>query len=1043
MNKFLFSFLSVFFITFSFASNDTSSAISGSVNVPGTTIVATHVPTGSKKTAVANDTGNFNLSGLRPGGPYVITASAAGFNSETISGVFLSLAETSSFDVVLVSSSAIEDVTVTAVRSGIVSSGPGASISERDISLSPSIDKGLGDFLRRDSRIAVQGSFRDVEISALGANPRYNNFTIDGVAANDPLGLNDNGFASIRNPISVETIAQIRVDLAPYSTSIGNFGGANINVVTKSGTNEFSGKVYGYDISEDQVGDVLGTPVNQFSDETSGFTLGGPIIKDKLFFFVGYEESERLSPSNSRAIDGAHEADLLRIVDFLDTRYGYDAGWPIFNAPPESQEQTLVKLDYNINDNHRVEYVYQETQDLNVREYDRPQSNYVFSSHYYFYPIDREKSTFSYVGDISDDLTIEMKYTDIYYNNDQDSLGGENFGHHKIAYDVDGDGVAAEYIYPTSERFRSANESTIEEEIFNVRATLLRGNHTITVGFEDHYKYLENLFIAFENGDWAYDSVDDFINGNPSGVVVIKPVDGALMTGAAIQDIDMNSFFIDDVVDISDILTINFGVRVDTIKQPTDLAENPAFEALAGFTNNTGLDSQVIQPRFGYKLDISGTKLISNMDWVEGAELSGGIGVFSGKIPQVWMTNPAANTGVATVFFGDFNMDVTRGTGDWRDYYDGLDLACLLENSVANDNGPCGDISFYAGAGAAVANDPNFNVPSDLKMSLDLTLYTKNGARVTANYMRSEVIDAIAFTDVAVEAGGVDFVTADGRNIYNSIDEGYSSYTENIVTKNTGKGNASSFSLSVDKLFDNGVNAFASYTRAEQNQVWDGRNTRAQSSYRSTARKDALSPELARSAFTNEHRFVAGLDYTFNEGAKSPTTLSLFYSATSGRPYSFTFANLALFDYSDAVLAYIPEKGDANVVYSGISEDIVLAHIDKLGLSGLGGSIAPRNVGTAPYFRTLDMRLAKEIPGFLDDDKFTVYFDVMNLLNFFNENDGVRYFKEDYAGVIVLDETTPLDSQGRWVITGVSDDVSYVDNNVSSYRFQLGFSYEF
>ena len=114
-----------------------------------------------------------------------------------------------------------------------------------------------------------------------------------------------------------------------------------------------------------------------------------------------------------------------------------------------------------------------------------------------------------------------------------------------------------------------------------------------------------------------------------------------------------------------------------------------------------------------------------------------------------------------------------------------------------------------------------------------------------------------------------------------------------------------------------------------------------------------------------------------------------------------------------------------------------------MGLSGLGGSIAPRNVGTAPYFRTLDMRLAKEIPGFLDDDKFTVYFDVMNLLNFFNDNDGVRYYKEDYAGVIVLDETTPLDSQGRWVITGVSDDVSYVDNNVSSYRFQLGFSYEF
>ena len=184
------------------------------------------------------------------------------------------------------------------------------------------------------------------------------------------------------------------------------------------------------------------------------------------------------------------------------------------------------------------------------------------------------------MGDLSDDLTLEMKYTDIYYNNDQDSLGGENFGHHRIYY---GDSS----IYPTSERFRSANESTIEEEIFNVKATLLRGNHTITFGFEDHYKYLENLFIAFENGDWEYDSVQDFLDGNPSKVRVIKPVDGALMTGAAIVDIDMNTFYIDDVVDVSDILTLNFGVRIDSISQPEDLDENPAFEALAGFTNNT------------------------------------------------------------------------------------------------------------------------------------------------------------------------------------------------------------------------------------------------------------------------------------------------------------------------------------------------------------------------------------------------------------------------------------------------------------------------
>ena len=592
MKKILIS-LSVFFIGFSFAANDTSSSISGSVNVPGATITVEHVPTGSTKSSAANDAGNFNFSGLRPGGPYIIIASAAGFNTERVDNVYLTLAESNSFDVVLVSSTAIEDVVVTGVRSGISSSGPGSTITADDIALTASIDKGIGDFLKRDSRFAIQGSFRDVQISALGSNNRYNNFTIDGVAANDPLGLNANGFASVRNPISVETLAQIRVDFAPYSVTKGNFGGANINAVTKSGTNEFEGKVYGYDTDQTNVGDVLGAPINQFSDETKGFVFGGPIIEDKLFFFVGYEESERFSPSNSQPIAAEDEAELLQIKDFLMQRYNYDAGWPIFNAPPESQEQTLLKLDYAINDNHRVEYIYQETQDINIREYDRPNLNYVFSSHYYVYPIDREKSTLTYVGDISDDLSVEMKYSDIVYKNDQDSLGGENFGHHRITLS------SGEYAYPTSEQYRSANETNIDEQILNLKATLLRGNHTISVGYDMHEKFVSNLFIAFENGRFRWNSVDDFLNGNLSYLRFIKPVTGNLMDGAAIVDIDMSTFYIEDVVDVSDILTLNFGVRVDTIEQPENTAGyNAAFEALAGFSNTAPLDSSVIQPRF-------------------------------------------------------------------------------------------------------------------------------------------------------------------------------------------------------------------------------------------------------------------------------------------------------------------------------------------------------------------------------------------------------------------------------------------------------------
>jgi hypothetical protein len=357
-----------------------------------------------------------------------------------------------------------------------------------------------------------------------------------------------------------------------------------------------------------------------------------------------------------------------------------------------------------------------------------------------------------------------------------------------------------------------------------------------------------------------------------------------------------------------------------------------------------------------------------------------------------------------------------------------------LPDAVPNEYGDCADVSAYAGAGSAVANDPDFQVPSDLKMSMDLTLYLKGGARLTANYLKSEVIDAVNFTDLGVAASDVVQVAADGRTVYEE------EYTQNIVMSNTGKGGMESFTLSIDKQFDNGMNAFASYTTVDSDALWDGFSTRAQSLYRGTARADALTPSMGTSAWNTDHRLIAGLDYVMNEGSRRATTFSLFWNAQSGRPYSYTWRRYSLFDYDDNVLAYIPGAGDPNVVYSGVSEAVVLQHIDKLGLSGRAGTIAPRNIGRADYYRSLDMRIAQEIPGFMDDDKFVLYFDAVNLLNFLNDSDGLRYFKSRNQEIL---ETDGLDDQGRWIITGVRDEESFIDYGSSSYRFQLGFSYEF
>ena len=460
----------------------------------------------------------------------------------------------------MLASDTVEDVTVVGTRSGILEIGPGSTITSDDLEAIASIERSFGDVLKRDSRIAVQGGFRDTEISALGVNPRFNNFTIDGVAANDPMGLADNGFASVRNPISLETIAQIRLDFAPFSVTKGNSSGVNISAVTKSGTNEFKGKVYAYDFDESQVGDVDGEPVDQFSDETFGFIFGGPIIKDKLFFFVGYEESERLAPLSAQPIAAEDAAELQQISDFLMSRYNYDTGGLDFSLPAETYEDTLIKLDYTLNENHRFEYTYQETADLNIRDYDRPNSNYVYQPHYYKYPIDREKTTLSYYGDLSDNLSIgNFKFTQVDYYNDNDSLGGEDFGHHRIRLS------SGEYAYPTGDQYRSANEVAIEDEQTSIKATYLAGNHTITFGYELIDRFAYNLFIPYENGRWRWNSVDDFVNGNMTYMRFIKPWDNNFATAAAGAEVEFETLYVEDVVDVSDILTINFGVRVDTM----------------------------------------------------------------------------------------------------------------------------------------------------------------------------------------------------------------------------------------------------------------------------------------------------------------------------------------------------------------------------------------------------------------------------------------------------------------------------------------------
>ena len=278
-----------------FAANDTTSALRGQSNVGSATVEVTHIPTGVTKTSSSDANGVFSVGNLRPGGPYKITVSKAGYATETINDVYLSVSETAKLSVALASDSDIDDVTVVGTKSARIQTS--LAVTSEDIERIPSIERSISDYVKKDSRIFVEGTSRNATISVSGTNNRYNNFTVDGIEQNDQLGLNANGFPSVRNPISIETISQIQVDISPFDVSKGNFTGASINAVTKSGTNEFTGSYYNYSTDEDNVGKLNGEKASQFSDETKGFVLGGPIIKDKLFFFASVEEFTSVSPA--------------------------------------------------------------------------------------------------------------------------------------------------------------------------------------------------------------------------------------------------------------------------------------------------------------------------------------------------------------------------------------------------------------------------------------------------------------------------------------------------------------------------------------------------------------------------------------------------------------------------------------------------------------------------------------------------------------------------------------------------------------------------
>ena len=1028
--------------------DDSGAAVSGvEVNIR-------HVPTDRVQTATTNDSGVVTVPGLAVGGPYDVSLGQnSNYNAASVPDVFLGLDETEVISLAA-QTAALDEITVTAKQVGEqVAIGVARAFDRAAIDATPSISRDFVSTLARDPKILVDNSVaRGPAVSFAGQNFRFNSVTIDGVPQNDNFGLNKNASATSRTPISIDAVEAINVNIAPYDVTYGNFIGGNINIVTKSGTNEFHGTTYYYSTDEGFSGDESdGVPISiaDFDEETYGFTLDGPIVKDKLFFFVNYEKFETTVPANAQpitAIPGVTQADVDSVISILNSEYGFDPGL-FATTDTDEDEKRLLKIDWFINDDHRSVFTYQYAK-TDVLFDDFPTSAALNSNRY---NINQEMNAYSVqvFSNWTDQLSTEVK-----------------FGIKDVERrDRSVDGTTNEFIVRTAgggtilaggDRFRHSNELDNESNIFRVKADYLIGDHILTAGWERESKKVRNRFLPHSKGLAVFDSIADLenriINLGDSGYGNSNT--GVVVDAEANFTLDVDSFYIQDEWAPTDELTLTFGVRYDTLTNDDPITDNPNFLARHGFTNGFNLDgNDLLQPRLGF-------------NWAASDRLTirGGAGLFGGGSPLIILSNSYQGNGtVRTFFLPTLFMADQAAVDAW--------VAALPDPNAAFDNLQS-QIGVSPGAGTD-ALDPGYDILRTWKYSIGADyLADLSGIGMgdewlfSADILLSEVDEAYDIDEVR----RVVIDTApDGRPIYDQPGFGFD---QDYVVTNTSRGSGTVYTLGLAKTFDTRAGIFdltLGWARQDVDELRSYNRFITFETHVFDTGTDHNNPALAPSRYEVENRVTATLSWQKELFGDNVSSVGLVYAGRNGRHFSYvfgsngvcTFGGLAFADCgaeTDVVgnqLFYVPTgPGDPLVSYDAIADPTFEADLNAFidttdCLSAHRGSIVTRNNCKTSWTNVLSVRLAQEIK--FGDMAFDLMLDIENFGNLINSDWGRV---ESYTAPSVLapaNVTIPV-SGGPYLLTPTSSYAGSADTVVSSpeiaalpsvYRIQLGVRFRF
>lgn len=957
----------------------------------GATVSLAQSKTGVEYYSIVDKEGRFAIHGIKPDDGYRLEVSYLGYDNYSVADMSLRVGESRSVEIVMRENMASVG-TVVVEADNVKSAGVVDNYSREVIEAMPTVSRSLYDVVRLSPNAnATKGG----GMSYGGVANRYNSFMVNGVANNDMYGLSSsgtNGGLSNANPVSLDAIAQIEVAVASYDVRMSGFSGGMINAVTKSGTNEFAGSAYSYFNNQDLYGTTAGRDVadrqklEKQTNQIYGVTFGGPIVKDKLFFFVSGEYNKKASPSSYYlGFDGAAllEEELERVSAHYEKLTGYDGGGLSRRDVAQRSGSLLANIDWHINSRNHLSASYSYL-DARAEEYANTLSSFTFEGSGY--------ANYSMAHHLA--LSLESQIGAGLHNT-------LNIGYSRVGDgrkpDVEGD-LPSVIIKNTGStggvtlnigNNRYAGVNSLTQNVLTLTDNLIweQGAHSFTFGMHHEFYDIHNRYLANSFGTYTYNSIADF-EQNMAAMYEYNYTDpavtGTTVWGPRFKAAELNLYVQDDW-DVGRGFRLMYGLRatmplIFNTPTPNDSFNDSDIAKRYGVRIGDVPQAQVL---FSPRVGLSWRKYYD--EGVLSAEIGGG--VFTGQVPFVWVVNNYSNTGVEQK--GLKLMGKTEG---------GKVVESAADFSVTPSPTTLSNTSFMLNA-----MDSKFRYPQNFKANAAVGYKSYNGWSARFEALYTKAINNVMFRNLAVENSGekVGVVSADSASQsdelpkFNKITSDYSAiyYMENVS-----KGYSYSLSASVERTFEMGLSLAASYTFGHSYSVCDVPSTSSSSNWNRTYNLDLNNPQLALSAYDIPHKVSFVATYHKRYSPLFDVTASLVYQMTSGQRYSVTFGESVDFN-GDGVfgstLMYIPTEGELSMMQfaDATSAEAWNGYIEADSyLSSHRGEFAERNAMQAPAEHRIDLHLAHGFYfGKQSRRKVELSVDVMNFGNLLCRHWGSYY----------------------------------------------------